>query len=691
MGRRFDPDRAHQHLMYINNSRESEKPILIFISQFLFIFFASLGIGLQIKEVRNSLSNAFLVGFMFFTSLLSIIYLLIPKKLEISSGIIFWITFIFIVILWINIFRNSYLNMNFKNLLFQFAPLIMLLIIIPIYITQNIRYHSSPDNHGFGITTAYIDSNFSYNYLAQDYMAATGLDKPVFLGQKTPFLESTWHILDTQLRFASDMIFTVGRIGFPVLGAVVGSQFQIVDAFTSFVLILGILSMWCIGFLTLSLVKSIHTLLRVSLANGNHDGISNKNNNSNFLKIEVILQIAVSLSPWILIYVIEGAVTQIFMIVAVLWQMYISTEYISNDKRNFNLALYASPIFISVVYPSGFLFYLGFCGLFVLSLILIQKSAGNKSLFHSLKSNKHILYSMISILPITIYLTRYTFSQVIENFLKGANNRPYDLGPIPIFDLLPVYGQKIRPIAPQPNGQAFTPILDSASEGIIQLILVLVTICVLLLILILVRKKSGLFVSVLFVLPVILVYLPLRRLLNADELWYPYFYFRDLTLIASLAFPIVIAIIVFLSRAVVIRLNKKLLKAVFSLATITLVFNSTHTLLGNYKMQSKNFNVVKEYNFKENASSVLFVSDSPNHEFFVMAMYGKFHLLTDGWEPELISNINGTKFDVFNIDFDSKGNLVTMKIGTFDIEKNMKLGGVITNKDIQKIAGFQRS
>jgi hypothetical protein len=379
------------------------------------------------------------------------------------------------------------------------------------------------------------------------------------------------------------------------------------------------------------------------------------------------------------------------MIVAVLWQMYISTEYISSNKHNFNLALYASPIFISVVYPSGFIFYLGFCGLFVLSLILIQKSAGKKSLFQSLKSNKHILYSMISILPITIYLTRYTFSQVIENFLKGANNRPYDLGPIPIFDLLPIYGQKIRPIAPQPNGQAFTPILESADEGIIQLILVLVIISALLLILILVHKKSGLLVSALFILPVILVYLPLRRLLNADKLWYPYFYFRDLTLIASLAFPIGIAITVFLSRAVLIRLNKKLLIAVFSVATITLVFNSTHALLGNYRMLSKNFNVVEEYNFKENASSVLFVSDSPNHEFFVMAMYGKFHLLTDGWQPELISNINGTKFDVFNIDFDSKGNLVTMKIGTFNIEKNMKLGGIITNSDIQNIPGFQRS
>jgi hypothetical protein len=74
-----------------------------------------------------------------------------------------------------------------------------------------------------------------------------------------------------------------------------------------------------------------------------------------------------------------------------------------------------------------------------------------------------------------------------------------------------------------------------------------------------------------------------------------------------------------------------------------------------------------------------------------MAMYGKFLLLTDGWQPELISNIDGTKFDVFNLTLDSNGELVSVKIGTFDIEKNMKLAGNITNSDIQKISGFKQS
>jgi hypothetical protein len=255
---------------------------------------------------------------------------------------------------------------------------------------------------------------------------------------------------------------------------------------------------------------------------------------------------------------------------------------------------------------------------------------------------------------------------------------------------LPVSGQKIRPIAVQANGQAFTPILDSADLGIVHLIIVLIIIFLLLLILILVYKKSGLLVSGLLILPVMLTYLPLQRLLNAEKLWYPYFYFRDLTLIASLALPIAIAVALFLSSFIITMLNRKSITTSFSLLILTLIFNSTHVLLKDYQDLSREFNIVKDYNFKD-SSKVLFVSDSPNHEFFVMAMYGKFLLLTDGWQPELISNIDGTKFDVFNLTLDSNGELVSVKIGTFDIEKNMKLAGNITNSDIQKISGFKQS
>jgi hypothetical protein len=86
------------------------------------------------------------------------------------------------------------------------------------------------------------------------------------------------------------------------------------------------------------------------------------------------------------------------------------------------------------------------------------------------------------------------------------------------------------------------------------------------------------------------------------------------------------------------------------------------------------------------------VSDKPDHAFLVMAMYGKFNLLTDGWEPELISRIDGTNFDVVYITLNSRNELIPTKIGTFEIESNMKLsGGVITVDQMKSIPGFKQS
>jgi hypothetical protein len=197
----------------------------------------------------------------------------VPKNWELTAGQLFWPLIVLLSILWMKIYRRKYLNLRLKYIFSELGLLIFLLLIIPLYLSYNIRYHSSPDNHGLGITTAYINNHFSYSYLANDFMGATGLDKPIFLGQKTPLLDSTWHILDTQLRFASDMVFTVGRIGFPVLAAVIGSQFQTIDAFSSFVLLLGIISMWCLGFLTLQLIKNLYSAISSIVANsGDNNG-----------------------------------------------------------------------------------------------------------------------------------------------------------------------------------------------------------------------------------------------------------------------------------------------------------------------------------------------------------------------------------------------------------------------------------
>jgi len=663
--------------------------ITTFVFQFCLLFTACLGIGLQFSSIRNSLQKSFIVGFFILTSILSLIYVIVPKNWELTAGQLFWPLIVLLSILWMKIYRRKYLNLRLKYIFSELGLLIFLLLIIPMYLSYNIRYHSSPDNHGFGITTAYINNHFSYSYLANDFMGATGLDKPIFLGQKTPLLDSTWHILDTQLRFASDMVFTVGRIGFPVLAAVIGSQFQTIDAFSSFVLLLGIISMWCLGFLTLQLIKNLYSAISSIVVNsGDNNGRKTIAPVPEIIKKEWIAQSIIAFSPWLLIYVVEGAITQTYLILAILLQLNLITEYIAFQKSKSKLILLFSPIFISVVYPSGFIFYIGVCGFYSLLLIFLMKKKMNLNLVNSLLRNGQIFLSLLAVLPLTLILTRYTFVDIIKNFLKGANNRPYDLGPVPIFDVLPIFGQRLRTENGQIDGLSFSPILNTATPGLAHLAILTTITLVTSIVLIIKYKKSGIVTSALLALPIILIYLPIRRLINSDQSWFPYFYFRDLTLIASLGIPILLALImiIFSNKLGFLRYFKTIF-ITFSLVAVSL---STNNLIKDFRISSTEFNVAKNIKFSELSPNSLFVSDAPDHTFFVMAMYGRFNLLTDGWSPELISNIDGTLFDVLYIKKNDEGKLVYSKIGTFEIQKDMKLSGNISVLDIQKINGFKK-
>lgn len=610
-----------------------------------------------------------------------------PSELHLTARPVSWIVFILTILLWLRIFLKKFLSIESRLLKNDIGTLFILLIIIPLYLTFYIRYHSSPDNHGFGITTAYINNHFSYNYLTQDFLSATGLDKPIFLGQQTPQLDSTWHILDTQLRFAADMVFQVGRIGFPVLGAVTGSNLQTVDAFASYVLILGILSMWILGFLTLRLTKNLFLITKNLIEEkGNYAENLSKFEKTQIIKKEWLWQLIIGLSPWLLVLVVEGAVTQIYLILAVLLQLNLLTEYIALRKFNLKNLLYVGPIFLSVVYPNGFIFYIGICGLFAVVINCIALRTFNSNIKEVARNNVHIFLSLMAVLPITIYLTRYTFVEIIKNFLKGAGNRPYDLGPVPIFDIMPIFGQRLRTLNPSDVIQSFSPIINSAAPGLISLLCLVFIILVLVLILTIKFKKDGLLISLLFILPLILIFLPLKRLHQSNIAWFPYFYFRDLTMLAALGTPILLAIFT-LILAKKANLWDYFKTPITFIATILCIL-STNNLLGNFKDSSREFNVVKSYNFSEFTDKDLFVSTLPDHSFFIMAMYGKFRLLTDGWNPELISNIDGNNFNVYSIHKDGKGYLITKKIGKFEISNNSKLVGSISLKDIQNIPGF---
>jgi hypothetical protein len=260
-----------------------------------------------------------------------------------------------------------------------------------------------------------------------------------------------------------------------------------------------------------------------------------------------------------------------------------------------------------------------------------------------------------------------------------------------MFDVLPIFGQRLRTLIPSDSSQAFSPLINSATPGLFSLLSLAFVIIIIMVILKIKFKKDGLVISLLLILPLILIYLPFKRLYDASAgtAWFPYFYFRDLTLIGAVGIPILAALVL------LIAINHtnvlEYFKGPITLISIFLCILSTNNLLGNFKSNSREFNVVKNYDFKDSGSKNLFVSDKPEQSFLVMAMYGEFRLLTDGWNPELVSNIDGNFFDVQYMQFDDQGYLITKKIGTFEIPKNMKLHGSISANEIQKIQGFSGS
>ena len=111
----------------------------------------------------------------------------------------------------------------------------------------------------------------------------------------------------------------------------------------------------------------------------------------------------------------------------------------------------------------------------------------------------------------------------------------------------------------------------------------------------------------------------------------------------------------------------------------------TSLMLNNYSEKSKSLFVAKNSELStliNNSKNALFVSENPSQEFLTLAMYGKFRMITDGWEPELIPQIDGNVFRVYNlvwksnkVDFEYIGNLNTPDriSGNLNLEKIKEL------------------
>ena len=136
------------------------------------------------------------------------------------------------------------------------SVLFILLFIYGYFNLLTLRFHASPDNHGFAATVGYLSENFSYNLLVEKYHSITGLYRPKFDGPPNYYNSVTWSIAESQLRWTAETILTVGRIGLPLLGSLVNSISNPLISFPNFIIILGIFGSFCSAYLFIELIKT---------------------------------------------------------------------------------------------------------------------------------------------------------------------------------------------------------------------------------------------------------------------------------------------------------------------------------------------------------------------------------------------------------------------------------------------------
>lgn len=609
-------------------------------------------------------------GFFIFIILLSIASLLIPPSIVVESK---WV-FIFFVIL-----ATIGLRVNFSSSLKAsfFSYEIVLLFIIVIFYEYigaiSIRFHSSPDVHGVAATVGTFTENFSYHSLRYAFMDATGLKEAVHLGQPTPLLDSVWNIPDTRLRYTSDMIFTVGRLGLPLLGALYGGVFDPTVSFGYFMVAVGILGVWAAAFISIDIIKSIALIL------SKDKSFFELNNRY----IVASIGISIALSPWATIFVLEGALTQLWFLVAILWQMKLYINYYkdSNEKKaewRKNLVdLSVAPVFIAFSYPNGILL-LGFISAIFLVIQFNKKC--------NIKYIGALILSMFIGSAVALLMLKGSFYEVTKSFLSGISGAPYNLGIFSINDLLPVIGNKLYFSLVAGPGTGFLPLEGSFRYGI-----AVAVICALALLVpamfYFYKNRSLTVMHFLIIIPAVLLALVLKALIN-NETFHSYIYARNVVNYIVIGLPVTLGLFwgafhESISTKAVLKKMAFVISLLFApLAMVHFLASTKH-----FHDVTEPFSILsnKSQYEKIDPSNAILVSKKPDHRVSSFSLVGKVFYLTDDWAPSFSPENNSQNKNVYFVDIKNHGVSFT-RIGTLKLKNKIK--GPLTVDDIRKNEGF---
>ena len=521
---------------------------------------------------------------------------------------------IFLIITYQKLSQKILVDFNFD---FRLLSLFALITIFIISGAIELRFHSSPDNHGLIATVSYISQHPTFQYLQNNFMQETGSPIPAHLGQNTSIMDSTWNILDSRLRFTADTMLTVGRIGLPVyLSSLISSNFNMHLIYL--IIIFGIYLSWMIWISLLGISKF-------------HEG------KNRYLNVYIIFLV---LTPLNIVWIVEGTINQLCLLLSIASMMNIQSKiYSMHDKVISTKAtyLFAIPVlFISVTYPQG---------LPILIFIMTAFHFWLLGLVTAIKNFHTILIAILASFPIILFTVRHTLFSIVLNFSSGISGISYQLGSLDILKSGLWLARGVKFTKPSSNVDGFGNIDIDYTIPMLEIVILSV-----LIIYILSKDKNTKIYNKIvgMLLVIVITFLPIRSMISETN-GNTYIYIRYFVLY------LVVVIGIFLtkidSKLWEIKIIRKR-KYIFIVTIVTVM----QVLLANYNLVEFKKNSDKIITGKMNLDKSifneqnLFLSDTPMHKYFSLTLFGEFNYLTDNWGPQITINNEFRQFSVYRIE-----------------------------------------
>jgi hypothetical protein len=637
-------------------------PLLIIIFSIPFLF--SIFIG---KSTNGIQFDALISGFFYYIFIITLISLS-PLSNIFSTASLANFTMFFSLISLLIIFKNIK-KFKMSSIIVVFILFYFLLYFFDLH---TLRFHASPDNHGFAAAVGNFVNNFSHSALVDKYLSVSGLNEPVFYGQPTPLLPSTWSIADSQLRWTSDIAFTVGRVGLPLLGALsVVINDSILINFDLFVIIIGVFGAISSAYLIFETFKIISEYFLKINFDLNH-----------LYLISIIFFLGIS--NYLLIFILEGAIAQLWCIVAIQFYIFQLLKFLFKiDYYRSTVSKYiimsSAPIFISVIYPHAFLLLIAISSPLLTIIILKYRSF------------LPALTCLLCFPGLFVLLSVDSIIIPLKMFLNGVAGSSYHLGATSIFQYFPFHHYSIFPInaISPPRGY---DIAEFTLQHMRNSIIVLSIFSILIFSLALYKfKKIRADICFIFLILFILL-IPLAKSSYAVS-FQSYIFARHSAIFASIGIPILLSAsfcylyMYFNNFKINVTFFKKIVVSSFILSSIFFII-SLNTFSERFILNSKKFSVIDHPSEILNLSpkTSIFVSDDPLHEMFYLNLVSPIYYLTDTWSPLLKKEyFDNNLLNVYEVEL-INNKLHFTKIGFFRMTEEIR--GPVTATEIKSLPNF---